>query len=132
MVWKNFSGLPIPQIEKTQLFKVLNQRSICFNDDSDGLIWSKSRGSQYTVKEEYQSLIAGKNDVHDKKFMFCWHDVVLPKVGAFLWLALHNRILTSDRLQRLQILDSFLCILCGKEMENDNHLLLSFVLDEDP
>ena len=89
------------------------------------MIWSRSGSGQYSVKEGYQSLYDGKNIAHERKFKLCWHDVVLPKVGVFFWLALQNRILTSDRLQRLHIIDSFLCVLCGKEWENATHLLLS-------
>ena len=53
------------------------------------------------------------------------------KVGAFLWIALQNRILTSDRLHMLGIANRFPCVLSGKVLEDTNHLLLNCAFSQE-
>ncbi|GLJ07337.1 hypothetical protein SUGI_0064720 [Cryptomeria japonica] len=49
--------------------------------------------------------------------------MVLPKAGAFLWTALHGRILTGDRLKTIGIASLSVCILCKENEETADHLL---------
>lgn len=51
--------------------------------------------------------------------------VGFPKAGAFLWIALYGRILTSDRLKTIGILGPNPCVMCCADEEIANHLLCS-------
>ncbi|XP_059067474.1 uncharacterized protein LOC131858294 [Cryptomeria japonica] len=53
----------------------------------------------------------------------CWHKMVLPKAGAFLWTALHGHILTGERLKLIGIAGPSVCILCKENEETTDHLL---------
>lgn len=49
----------------------------------------------------------------------------IPKAGAFLWTALHNKILMGDGLARIGIHGPNICLLCCADGESANHLLLN-------
>lgn len=88
------------------------------------MIWRKAPSSRYLVKQGHLSI--SRNIISDNSifYFFCWHNSVLPKAGSFLWLALHNKILSSTRLERLGIFLSFSCVLYGKFIEDTKHLLV--------
>ena len=47
----------------------------------------------------------------------CWNKDMLPKVGAFAWLAYNGRILTVERLRKIGIIGPSRCPLCEKNEE---------------
>lgn len=59
----------------------------------------------------------------NRSVALCWDRWVLPIVGAFLWIALHGKILTSDRLKLIGIQEPNKCCLCKNEEESTDHLL---------
>ncbi|GLJ33387.1 hypothetical protein SUGI_0671570 [Cryptomeria japonica] len=92
--WKDIPDGVIPIEEKDKLVNVLNQSSVFVSNEEDKLNSTLSKSGKYLVKEGYISLLKGVYSVKSRERCFCWHDAVLPKAGAFQWLALHNRILT--------------------------------------
>ena len=44
----------------------------------------------------------------------CWEKEILPKAGAFAWLAYNGRILIVERRRRLGIIGPTICPLCEK------------------
>ncbi|GLJ49629.1 hypothetical protein SUGI_1052950 [Cryptomeria japonica] len=56
--------------------------------------------------------------------------MLLPKAGAFLWITLHNRILTGDKLKMIGISGSNMCVMCRADEETANHLLFNCPLAE--
>ena len=87
-------------------------------------MWARSPNGRYPVEEGHR-LLFHKRAIGKRKFTFCWHDVVLPKEGAFSWSATQNKILTTERLRKLGICKRFQCVLCGKELEDTKNLLLN-------
>ncbi|XP_074305517.1 uncharacterized protein LOC141640734 [Silene latifolia] len=47
---------------------------------------------------------------------------ILPRHRFFVWLMAQERLLTQDRLQKMQITQDNLCYLCGLEKEEHKHL----------
>ena len=90
------------------------------------LIWLPVAKGTYSIKEGYkllQSIASEENP--SRAYMFCWNNVVLPKDGCFAWLAIKNRILTSDHLERLNVAPPFKCVLFQDEYESVDHLFAS-------
>ncbi|XP_074301438.1 uncharacterized protein LOC141632827 [Silene latifolia] len=81
--------------------------------------WRQSN-CDYTVKVGYKWLVDDAADV-------IWHPwtrnrLILPKHTFFIWLVAHQRLLTQDRLMRMQIAARNRCLLCDADEENIEHL----------
>ncbi|XP_074315542.1 uncharacterized protein LOC141651742 [Silene latifolia] len=75
---------------------------------------------EYTVKLGYSWLVEEGFDVA----WFPWvnNRIMLPKHKFFIWLVAQNRLLTQDRLMRMQITHHNRCFLCEDAEEKFNHL----------
>lgn len=95
------------------------------SNQEDKLLWAPTHDGKYSVRDGYVATRHMETQqVKSRAFIFSWNSVVLPKAGCFAWLALRKRILTSDKLERLHITNSFACVLCKVETETVDHLLL--------
>ncbi|GLJ18307.1 hypothetical protein SUGI_0323970 [Cryptomeria japonica] len=120
-VWKQISiGNPILC---ESLNDVLKSRCIPLSNDEDGIFWSVAKSGEYSVKLGYE-VQRQRGMCMDWPHKLCWSNKLLPKAGAFLWLALHNRILTGDRLKSIGISEPNMCVMCKADDESANHLLL--------
>lgn len=71
------------------------------------------------------------------KFDACWTVIVLDWIGmvcsksnvswhyCILWLALHNKLLTKDKLYARRITDSDVLVLCNQAREDVSHLFFN-------
>lgn len=108
VVWKDFSDIPISDQERIDLNKALLERQVFLSNKDDFLIWAPSKDRRYSIKEGYKVIHQIDNiKVSHRAFSFCWNSLVLPKDNCFTWLALRNRILTSEKLEKLCITQSF-------------------------
>lgn len=58
-------------------------------------------------------------------FRYVWALPIPPKISIFLWLLLHNRILTKNNLSRRGWSGDMKCHFCP-DMEDTNHLFLNY------
>ena len=79
----------------------------------DKVIWCGSLSGKYLVKLGYNLLAEIDKEVFFSKDL-CWNKDVLPKVGAFAWLAYKGRILIAKRLRKIGIIGSSRCPLCER------------------
>ena len=56
-----------------------------------------------------------------------WNSHCMPKVNFFMWLALKNKLLTSDNLSKRGLNGPFWCSLCKCALENADHLFVDCV-----
>ncbi len=91
-------------------------------EGADGVEWRWVRSGVFTVKSTYRLLIDG--GLREYSFYHVWHLRMPSKVKIFVWLALKNRLLTTDNLTRRGWTVNQLCVLCGDHFETINHLLL--------
>ena len=104
----------------------MSSRQVFFSKAQDQIFWALAKDENYLVKEGYKILQQnGLQNPISRAFSFCWNPVVLPKIGCFSWLALKKRILTSDRLTRLNIAPPFKCVLCEEHEESVDHLFVT-------
>ena len=101
------------------------ERKIFLNNENDVLIWAPSPNGEYSVKAGYKALkLVEQHETKQQAFSFYWNNTVLPKASCFAWLALRKRILTSDRLQKINISQPFQCVLCSEDVETVDHLFI--------
>lgn len=94
--------------------QVLLHSPPCDDAGCDIVAWNHSPNGVLTVKSAYESM--SPNFVHSSdviwKKLWKWDGV--PKIRSFLWMMLHNRLVTRSLLVDRRIINSNLCIFyCG-------------------
>jgi hypothetical protein len=92
---------------------------------SDAHIWRFSNTCKYSTKSAYEILQVGS--VGFGAWERIWKSWVPPNCSLFLWLAIHNRCWTADRLEKKNLPHAALCLLCDQDKESINHLLVGCV-----
>lgn len=122
--WKPLSNLNIPINDQTTLEGILHNRKIYLSNKEDKLRWALSNDGAYKVKEGYNSILHSQRwEEINIPMNLCWDPAILPKAGIFLWAALQNRILTTDRIIKMGFHGPSRCILCKQDNETVDHLL---------
>ena len=117
VIWKNPDDLPIPKEIKNDFFNECKSKMVLVSSFNDELIWAPSQEGKYLVKMGCLAVSHQTSNIKKSRaFIFCWNSAVLPKASCFSWLALRNRILTRDRLQKLKIVQNFKFVLCLEEL----------------
>lgn len=70
-----------------KLEQLLSQRHIFVSDKEDKVFWCAAKSGEYKVKWGYE-IQRKRIRNHEWPYKFCWHNIILPKVGDFLWIAL--------------------------------------------
>ncbi|KAL2934263.1 hypothetical protein RDABS01_017382 [Bienertia sinuspersici] len=74
----------------------------------------------YSIKKVYESLHPRGNKIHWGKAVWC--SSAVPKHQFMTWLAFRQRLLTRDRLKRMNLVEDQRCCLCNSEDETHSHL----------
>ena len=53
-----------------------------------------------------------------------WHSNSIPKVNNFIWLLLHNKLLTAENLRKRGISGPSRCAMCNSTEETSSHIFL--------
>lgn len=114
--WKSIDSLLVDQDIKSAFVDELRKCPLIFSEKDDEIIWTYSKSGEYSVKEGYNYL---SSDVtrEDLPYKLFWHAACLPKVGAFAWLAVQDRILISMRLDRLDTTIFSPCVMYQMSLE---------------
>jgi hypothetical protein len=76
------------------------RRKIPIREGPDILRWGHSTSGNFSVKEAYYLQGNYHNQETDNIWNKIWNKALWPKVSTFLWLIIHNRILTWDNLRK--------------------------------
>jgi hypothetical protein len=102
---------------------MINSRNIFIQQGEDILRWGHSTTGTFNLKEAY-FLSAGHDSLpKDTVWNKIWGAKLWPKISTFLWLTVHNSILTWDNLTKRGFTGPSWCPLCCNEEETQNHLL---------
>ncbi|XP_074283124.1 uncharacterized protein LOC141607668 [Silene latifolia] len=93
-------------------------------EPGSGSSWAWRKICQYTIKAGYHWLKPDGNLVPWYPWML--NKWLIPRQAFIVWLIAHQKLLTQDRLIRMQIISENKCFLCGLQEENLNHLFLEF------
>ena len=119
--WKNISPPHLMSDAAEILFSSLNGFSPSCLSIKDQLGWGRT--GQYTVKEGYK-IISKDQTMVEKVWKLVWHPDSIPKVNTFIWLLLHNKLLTAENLRKRGILGPSCCALCHSAEETSSHLFI--------
>ncbi|XP_074292881.1 uncharacterized protein LOC141619760 [Silene latifolia] len=83
-------------------------------------LFSGANVEHYTLKEGYQWL----RPVGDKVVWYPWvlNRMIIPRHAFLCWLVAQKRLLTQDRLIKMQVIQANCCYLCGEMLECHDHL----------
>ena len=88
----------------------------------DSHIWKLSSSGQYTAKLAYRGLFQGS--VRLFSWEGIWKTWAPAKCRFFMWLVVHNRCWTADRLARRGLDHRSRRLLCDQDAETINRLLV--------
>ena len=78
----------------------------------------------YTVKEGYKLLQTNLVTASTNLWKKVWNPNCIPKVNCFIWLLMHNKLLTADNLTKRGIEGPSRCALYNANTETFTHLFL--------
>jgi hypothetical protein len=105
----------------------LRYSGVSLSCKDDSIVWSWNLGSGVvTVKSSYEALV-DQNTMVDPVW---WHKALwkvhVPlKIILFVWLCLHDCILTGENYRHRGGIDPFVCTMCLKDAESTQHLLVT-------
>ncbi|XP_057841590.1 uncharacterized protein LOC131051202 [Cryptomeria japonica] len=105
-----------------QLWKAIKDRKIPESVEEDIIILCAVKSRMYSSKLGYE-VQRQRGSINTWPHKLSWNHKVLPKVRAFLWITLHNRILTGDTIKNIGISGPNRCVMCCAKEESTNHLL---------
>lgn len=74
------------------------------------------------IKYIYQHMLGTQTRVEWKSLML--NNTPRPKAYFIMWLILHKKLATADRLKKWGLIISKTCTLCDKENETIEHLII--------
>lgn len=88
----------------------------------DRFRWRLSSDGKFSARSTYDCFFFGRE--HFPCADELWGSWAPLEIKIFVWLALHNRLWTADRLARRNLQHPPQCPLCCQEEETANHMLL--------
>ncbi|CAL5406054.1 unnamed protein product [Camellia sinensis] len=113
--------------EVVRLQGVLRDTHVLTDQAEDSCLWTANPSGSYSVGVSWKWWTMSKGPVVSAADML-WKNSAPPKVKFCSWLAWKGRLKTSMFLKRIGVLNSkasTVCLLCKKDEESMNHLLLS-------
>ncbi|XP_075096194.1 uncharacterized protein LOC142174312 [Nicotiana tabacum] len=106
--------MAIPQQACCMTRKIMEVRTIF-----EGMHWRFKKEKSIT-KQIYVQLIGEETGVPWKDLVF--NNAARPKSKFTLWLQLHGRLLTTDRLVKWGMIIDTQCVMCRNAVETHEHL----------
>jgi hypothetical protein len=122
--WKTSNhelGTP-PDLNLSAWIQEAGRRKIPRREGPDILRWGHLASGNFSVKEAYRIHGNHYNQEVDTIWGKIWSSALWPKVSTFLWLIIHNRILTWDNLRKRGFIGPSMCVLCQSQEETKEHL----------
>jgi hypothetical protein len=91
-------------------------------DTNDSIIWNLTPSGEYSATSVYNAQFFVATQTNMNKLV--WKVWAPPKIKFFAWLAIRNRLWTSDRLERRGWDNFGICPLCKQYNETTTHLFL--------
>ncbi|GKA39075.1 RNA-directed DNA polymerase, eukaryota, reverse transcriptase zinc-binding domain protein [Tanacetum coccineum] len=88
--------------------------------------WKKGK---FSIKSVWEIFKEGENDVNWNKVV--WYSQCNPRHAFVIWLVMHERLATQDRIMVWNKKDSLLCPLCNVENDSHEHLLFKCPYSEE-
>ncbi|KAK4280376.1 hypothetical protein QN277_012007 [Acacia crassicarpa] len=92
------------------------------DDGSQTVRWKHERNGEFGVKSAYRVLSENQEEVA-REWQWVWKLRTLPRCKAFMWLALHNKLLTNEVRVLRGMGGDGRCPWCGDDSESLIHVL---------
>ena len=92
-------------------------------DGEDSVYWGCSKSGFFTVKSAFSLLEGSKWNMEDSRWSAIWKWRGPKRVKMFLWLAIHDTLLTNVERVRRRLTDNDICEKCHQEKEITLHML---------
>jgi hypothetical protein len=103
-----------------QWFEIVQiAQSLSLTTESDTLLWKFEPNGVFSVKSMYA--VINFREIMPVHVHYVWKLKIPPKIHFFLWLVVHNKILTRDNLVKRQSVDDLTCVFCN-EPETCTHM----------
>jgi hypothetical protein len=89
----------------------------------DKPVWTLAKSGVFTCIETWNHLRKKKEAM--RWWPLVWHSLAIPKQAFILWLAIHNRLTTGDRLLAWGFKGDVNCGFCKARTESRNHIFFS-------
>ena len=109
-----------------RIYQRLNTTGCRLSEEEDTLIWfaNPSTGN-ITAKSTYQAIVQNSSStVKIWQYKSLWKWKIPLKIKCFMWLDLQNCLKTWDKLIRKGWYGPKFCILCKKDAESVDHLMI--------
>ncbi|CAN1851753.1 Putative ribonuclease H protein At1g65750 [Linum perenne] len=90
---------------------------------NDELIWGPDPKGLFSIKSAYEILTATDRSIADQRWKSVWNWQGPNRVRFFLWLAVHNRLLTNSERRRRHLCNEDICSRCRTDTEDALHVL---------
>ncbi|XP_055962303.1 uncharacterized protein LOC130015686 [Mercurialis annua] len=130
-LWKNGRWhLPDPMDETTNSAWGYIKENFRIRNGIEDLVSNKARkDGKFTIRSVWQKLIPEGNMVNWSHLI--WYPGNIPRCSFITWIALHNRLMTKDKLKRWNIINEDTCSMCNGHRESRNHLLFECIFSKD-
>lgn len=92
-------------------------------EEQDSLTWTRSSNGEFTAHSAYQTLMDIEATPIQGSWTKLWDINVAPKIINFMWLVMHNKLLTNMSRRAKGMTHSDLCPRCSGGAEDITHLL---------
>ncbi|CAN1250668.1 Putative ribonuclease H protein At1g65750, partial [Linum perenne] len=117
--WNFLKGvLPLNFVEQVAGMKPPSPAS-----GDDELIWGPNPKGLFSIKSAYEILAATDRSNSDQRWKAFWNWQGPNRVRFFLWLAVHNRLLTNTKHMRRHLCNDDVCSRCRAGPEDTLHVL---------
>ncbi|GAB2216289.1 hypothetical protein Droror1_Dr00024060 [Drosera rotundifolia] len=93
------------------------------NRGDDICYWGRGQNQFFSTPTAWKTLRPRMPKV--PWYSVIWFKSHIPIHSFILWLEVHGRLNTMDRLMRIGVLDHFVCIFCKKEVKSHDHVFFA-------
>lgn len=98
-------------------------RSQTLEEGSDFAVWTRDPVQGFTVKSAYEVALETRGYHKQGSWNLIWKLKVPPKIQTFMWLVMHNKLLTNTARVRRGFTQDDSCSRCLHGSEDTLHLL---------
>ena len=108
----------------------LNSAGIRLAESDDELIWDfKKKNGSISARNAYDCIVSSScGAVISPVDKFLWNNTLPNKISCFIWLAVRNRILTWENLQKKGKQGPGICVLCKNDEETTEHIFTKCIV----
>jgi hypothetical protein len=119
---KSIIGINSQALIQEYILLYLALSTVQLTDHPDEIKWNWTMSGKYTIASAYECQFQGSFGTFLATHI--WQAMTEPKCNFFVWLAMHDKILTASNMIKRNWRCNYNCALCLCMSENTEHLLI--------